>query len=54
MEQQKQIDIQTISDLELAELLAAQIAQAFQAQANVTALQAELQRRKSLLSESDK
>jgi hypothetical protein len=45
------LDIQKISDLELAELLSQQMAQLFQLQANVTALQAELQRRKALLSE---
>ena len=50
-EQPPQIDIQKISDLELAEILSAQLAQLFQAQQNVTALQAELQRRKGLLVE---
>ena len=48
-----QIDIQKISDLELAEILSAQLAQLFQAQQNVTALQAELQRRKALASEDN-
>ena len=45
-EQPQQVDITKISDLELAELLAAQIAQMYQFQQNVTALQAELLRRK--------
>ena len=48
-EQQKPIEIEKVSDLELAELLAAQLAQAYQAQQNVVALQSELQRRKALL-----
>jgi len=50
-DQPPQIDIQKISDLVLAELLAEQMAQLFQAQQNVNALQAELQRRKALVSE---
>jgi hypothetical protein len=44
MEQQR--EIREISDLELAELLAAQMLQLFQSQQNVNALQAELNRRK--------
>ena len=51
-EQQKSIEIKDVSDLDLAELLAAQLAQAYQAQQNVVALQSELQRRKALLVES--
>jgi len=50
-DQSPQIDIQKISDLVLAELLAEQMKQLFQAQQNVTALDAELQRRKALLVE---
>lgn len=42
------IVIQNISDLELAELLSAQLVQLYQSQLNVSALQAELQRRKEL------
>ena len=49
MTEQQNIDIQKVSDLELAELLSQQMAQLFQLQQNVTALQAELQRRKELL-----
>ena len=49
MTEQQNIDIQKISDLELAELLSQQMTQLFQLQQNVTALQAELQRRKELL-----
>ena len=48
MEEQKQVDIQKITDLELGELLAGQMAQLFQFQQNVNALQAELNRRKQL------
>jgi hypothetical protein len=48
MEEQKQVDIQKISDLELGELLAGQMAQLFQFQQNVNALQAELNRRKQM------
>lgn len=48
MEQQTQIDILKISDLELAEILSQQMVQLYQFQANVNALQAELQRRKQL------
>jgi hypothetical protein len=46
MTEQQQVDITKISDLELAELLSMQMAQLFQFQQNVTALQAELVRRK--------
>jgi hypothetical protein len=46
MTEQTQVDIQKISDLELGELLAGQMAQLFQFQQNVNALQAELNRRK--------
>ena len=46
MTEQTQVDIQKISDLELAELLSAQMLQLFQFQQNVSALQAELARRK--------
>ena len=44
-----QIDIQKISDLELAEFLSTQISLLSQTQQNVTILQAELQRRKQLV-----
>ena len=47
-----QIDIQKISDLELAEFLSAQISLLSQTQQNVAILQAELQRRKQLLVEA--
>jgi len=53
MEQQQNVDISKISDLELAELLVAQMANLMQTQNNVTALQAELQRRKAAVA-SDK
>lgn len=49
MEQQTQVDILKITDLELAELLAAQLTQLMQVQQNVINLQAELQRRKAAL-----
>ena len=45
------LDIQKISDLELAELLTQQLTTLFQTQQNVTALQAELQRRKAIHAE---
>ena len=48
MNETQQIDILTISDLELAELLSGQMVQLFQFQQNVNALQAELNRRKQL------
>ena len=48
MTEQTQVDIQKITDLELGELLAGQMAQLFQFQQNVNALQAELNRRKQL------
>ena len=48
-----QIDIQKISDLVLAELLSEQLAQLFQYQQNVTALQAELKRRKALVTQDE-
>ena len=53
MEEQKQVDIQKITDLELGELLAGQMAQLFQFQQNVNALQAELNRRKQLTAVKD-
>lgn len=49
MSEQMQINIQTVSDLELAELLSQQQAQAYQSQSNVAALLAELERRKKLV-----
>jgi hypothetical protein len=49
MTEPKQVEIDKISDLELAELIAAQTTQLYQAQANVTALMAELQKRKELV-----
>ena len=52
MEEQKQVDIQKITDLELGELLAGQMAQLFQFQQNVNALQAELARRKAAVKET--
>ena len=47
------IDIQKVSDLELAELISQQQIQAFQAQSNVAALMTELNRRKELLVKKD-
>jgi len=52
MTEQTQVDIQKISDLELGELLAGQMAQLFQFQQNVNALQAELARRKAAVKET--
>jgi hypothetical protein len=51
MMEQQQVDISKVSDLELAELLVAQMSNLMQTQANVTALQAELQRRKAAITE---
>lgn len=51
MADQKQIDIAGISDLELAELITVQMTLLIQAQNNVSALQAELNRRKALVGE---
>jgi len=48
MEQQKQIEIDKISDLELADILATQMTLLYQTQQNVVVLQNELQRRKQL------
>ena len=48
-EEVKQITIDTMTDLKLAEVLSAEQAQLYQAQQNVTALLAELARRKELL-----
>jgi hypothetical protein len=52
MTEQTQVDIQKITDLELGELLAGQMAQLFQFQQNVNALQAELARRKAAVKET--
>ena len=54
MEQQKQIEIDKISDLELADILAAQMTLLYQTQQNVVLLQNELQRRKQLAGTKNK
>jgi hypothetical protein len=52
-DQPQQIDPRTITDLELAELLAQQQTTAYQALSAVAILQAELQRRKQLVNEKE-
>ena len=51
--EQQQIQIDKISDLELAEMLSQQQQMAYQSQLNVNALLAELQRRKALIKKLD-
>ena len=48
-EEVKQITIDSLTDLDLAEVLSAEQTRLYQAQQNVTALLAELARRKELL-----